>query len=383
MTSPDRRVAVVTARVAAMLLGLAGVGRVLADAAAPAITDERLEASYNASADFVRYPGLDFYLAQVVRRLQTANPQAASVPVRIHVLHAALPYSFVLDNGACYVSTGLLARLSDEDQLAALIAMPLAAVVHHDRQNLGEAGRQSALRSLLPNLLLITATAGLAAPVIEKADAKARADAQGRAQAGSDAVAMKWLAIAGYASKAAPEALRRLRELLAAEQRAGNTEFSDAALLTSRADALDGERAGAGEPPESAAPVDSTGNFHRISLYYALTLATEDITYHPVSVQPILDRVEATQGPSGASTFVRAEFMRHDSSDAASVPAIIQAYQYCVQHSDAPPAAYRELGILYRRTGEAMLARQNIELYLARAPNAADAPIMRSYLENP
>jgi beta-barrel assembly-enhancing protease len=383
VVSRHRRVAVVMARVATMLLGLAGAGRVLADATDPAIADQRLEASYNASADFVHYPALDFYLAQVVRRLQAANPEAAAVGVRIHALHAALPYSFALDNGACYVSTGLLARLSDEHQLAALIAMPLAALVRHDRQNLGEAGRQSALRSLIPNLLLITATAGLGAPVIAKAEAKARADAQRKAQAASDAVAMKWLAIAGYAPKAAPAALRQLRELLAAEQRVGNTEFSDAALLTSRADSLDGALADAGKPPESVAPVDATSNFHRISVYYALALATEDITYHPVSVQPILDRIEANQGPSGASTFVRAEFMRHDSADAASVPATIQAYQYCIEHSDAPAAAYRELAILYRRAGEAVLARQNIELYLARAPNAADAPIMRSYLENP
>jgi hypothetical protein len=252
------------------------------------------------------------------------------------VLHSALPYSFVLDNGACYVSTGLLARLEDEPQLAALIAMPLAAVVRHDRQNLGAAGQQSALRSFIPNLLLITATAGLGAPVIEKAHAKARADAQNRAQAASDAVAMNWLAAAGYDPHAASAALRRLRELLAAEQRFGNTEFSDAALLASRADSLEGALAGAGKSAESAAPADTGGNFHRISVYYALALATEDITFHSVGVQPILDRVEASQGPSGYSTFVRAEFMRHDSSDAASVPATIAAYQHCIEHSAHP-----------------------------------------------
>jgi beta-barrel assembly-enhancing protease len=383
VVSRDRRRAVATARMAIALLGLANAGPVSAAGADPAIADERLEASYNASADFIRYPALDFYLAQVVRRLQTANPETAPIAVRIHVLHSALPYSFVLDNGACYVSTGLLARLDDEPQLAALIAMPLAAVVRHDRQNLGAAGRQSALRSFIPNLLLITATAGLGAPVIEKAHAKARADAQNRAEAASDAVAMNWLAAAGYDPPAAPAALRRLRELLAAEQRFGNTEFSDAALLATRADSLEAALAGAGKSAESVAPVDTSGNFHRISVYYALALATEDITFHPVSVQPILDRVEASQGPSGYSTFVRAEFMRHDSSDAASVPATIAAYQHCIEHSDAPAAAYRELGILYRRAGEAALARQNIELYLARAPNAADAPIMRLYLENP
>src|SRR5450432_338144 len=87
-----------------------------ADPAPATIADERLEASYNASADFIKYPALDAYLLQVIRRLQGANADAAAFAVRIHAMHSSLPYSFILDNGACYISTGLLERLADEQQ---------------------------------------------------------------------------------------------------------------------------------------------------------------------------------------------------------------------------------------------------------------------------
>ena len=383
MERPVNRALGVPCRVIAISLGLTLASMVYAASTDTVVADERLEASYNASSDFIRYPTLDVYLLQVVHRLAGANPDASGVNVRIHALRSALPYSFMLDNGASYVSTGLLARLEDENQLAALIAMPLAAVARHDRQNLKTAGRQHVLRSFLPNLLLIAATAGLGTPALVKADAKAVADEQTRFQTASDAVALRWLAQAGYDPKAAPAALRQLRDLLAAEQRSGSSEFSDAAALTSRADSLDRALADGVAPTGSASPVDPTRNFHKVSVYYALRQAAQDIEDHSASVGPILDRIEANQGQSGSSTFLRAELTRRNSTDEAGIPVAIGAYQRCIAHSDAPAPAYRELAFLYRRAGDAEHAKQNFNAYLAHAPNAADAPIIRTYLENP
>jgi hypothetical protein len=354
-----------------------------AEPAPTAIADERLEASYNAGADFIKYPALDAYLLQVVRRLQGANADAAAFAVRIHALHYSLPYSFVLDNGACYVSTGLLERLEDEQQLAALIAIPLAAAVRLDRSTLSASARQRNMRNLIPNLLLITVTAGLGALPLAKAESKTNSDAQARAQAASDAVALGWLAKAGYDPKAAPAALRRLRELLAAEQRTGTSEFSDASMLTARADSLDGALSTVAPPAEGTLPVDSKGNFGKLSFYYAERQATEDLDAHPASVVPIIDRIEAGHGATGFTTFLRAEFTRRNITDPAGIPAAIQAYERCIEHADAPVAAYRELAFLYRQVGDAAHARQNFEAYLAHAPKAADAPIVRTYLETP
>jgi len=137
-----------------------------AAAADDSLSDERLEASYNTGPTFIHYPALDAYLAQVVRRLQGANPDAAALPLRLHAIENELPYSFVLNNGASYVSTGLLARLEDEKQLAAMIALSLAPVVRHDAQTNSAEGRKRVVRSYLPNLLIITATAGLGAIAI-------------------------------------------------------------------------------------------------------------------------------------------------------------------------------------------------------------------------
>jgi hypothetical protein len=349
----------------------------------PALSDERLEASYNSGADFVRDPALDRYLSLVVRRLQDTNPDIGPASIRIHALNSPLPYAFALGNGACYVSTGLIARLDNESQLAAVIAMPVAAIVRHDSDKLSAKDRQHILRSYLPNLLLITVTAGFGAIAVAKADRQAHADVVTQMQAASDAAALQWLANAGYDPSAGPAALRTLRDRLSAEQRSGPNELSDVAALPPRADALDHALSELSIPQTTPLPVDPAGSFSKLSVYFAQRQAAADVDGHAVSVVPILDRLEAGHGVTGVTAFLRAELIRRNSADPASVPVAIDAYERCVAHTDAPPAAFRELAFLYRRAGDAERARQNFTAYLAHSPNASDAPIIRSYLETP
>jgi beta-barrel assembly-enhancing protease len=379
-----RRHCAAAVSIALSVSGFAAVPQSYAAAAPdPAIHDERLEASYNASSEFVQYPVLDRYLAQVVRRLQDANPDAASIAVRIHALNYALPYAFVLGNGAAYVSTGLIARLDNESQLAAVIAMPLAALVRHDDDKLSADQRRRAQRSLVPNILLIAVTAGFAGPSLAKSNRLANESDQSRLQAASDTVALQWLANAGYEPSGAPAALRLLQDRLSAEQRSGTSDLSDPAQLPLRAEALDHALSEIDAPSTTKPPVDPTGNFGKLSLYYAQQQAAVDLDAHPASVAPILDRLDAEHGASGVSLYLRAELVRRNSEDPVTVPAAIDAYERCVAHSDAPPAAYRELAFLYRRAGDTERARKNFTAYLAHSPNASDAPIIRSYLENP
>ena len=353
-----------------------------AGTASPDIADERLEASYNAGEDFIRYPALDAYLKLVVQRLQDANPDAAALPIRIHALSSALPYAFLLDNGALYVSSGLIARLDSEQEFAAAIALPYAAVIRHDRQSLSTAARNHEMQNLLPNLLLITVTAGFGAPAMAKADARKHAGERAQAQGASDAVALGWLAAAGYDPKAAALALRHLRDRLLLEKRSGGGELSDPDRLSTRADALDAAAATIEAKP-AATPIDPAGTFRKMSTYYALRQVSADLDDHPASVVPALDRLEAAQGESGQSAVLRAELLRRNNTGDAALPDVIAAYERALTHADVPAYAYREVGRLYRRAGDDERARRNFTSYIAKAPTASDAPIIRTFLETP
>jgi hypothetical protein len=353
-------------------------------AGAPAgggLSDERLEAAYTSGGTFVHSTALDAYLAEVLRQLQSANPELASLSLRIHCLTDDLPYSFVLGNGAAYVTTGLLARLDDQAQLSATLALTLAPWIRHDRDSLDAEGHRRLVRNFLPNLLLLTATAGFGAPALAKADAKARANSETQAQSASDAVAVDWIARAGYAPDAAALALTGLRDALLSEQRAGQTEFSDPELLKARSERLS-RKSSEPAPIPTISTNDSAAQFARFSNHYALAQAAADLAKHPVSVLPILERTEKRQGETGYSAYLRAELTRRNIEGPPGVAAAIAAYEKCVTHTDAPAAAYRELGLLYRRSGELERARATLLKYLDRAPTADDAPIIRTYLDD-
>ena len=369
-----------------------------AHSATPASTlaDDRVEASYNAGDQFVHDAELDQLLARVGKQVQAANADAMCVPLRIHALDLPLPYAFVLKNGAFYVSTGLVARLESEPEFAALVALPLAALCRGDADKLHSDQRQRVLKNLVPNLLLITLTAGLGTPSIIKSDAHHAAEESERLRAASDAVALHWLAAAGYAPASAPLAMTHLLDGLAAEDRSGAPEFSDPAELTARRAALermlaanDSDSTGAppttGPPPTTGAtpPAATKDPYRLIARRYALQLARADIDAHPSGLRPWLDHIDALDGPSGYTAYLRAEFARRNSGSGPGMSAAIASYEKCVSFSDAPAAAYRELGFLYRQAGDPPRARASLSKYLQRAPTAVDAPIIRTYLEAP
>jgi len=276
-----------------------------AQGATPASTlaDDRVEASYNAGDQFVHDAELDQLLARVGKQVQAANSDAMCVPLRIHALDLPLPYAFVLKNGAFYVSTGLIARLESEPEFAALVALPLAALCRGDADQLQSDQRQRVLKNLVPNLLLITLTAGFGAPSIIKSDAHHAAEENERLRAASDAVALHWLTAAGYAPASAPLAMTHLLDGLAAEDRSGAPEFSDPAELTARRAALERMLAQTdsdptGAPPTTGATPPITGAtpppaatkdpYRLIALRYALRLARADVDSHPTGLRPWL-----------------------------------------------------------------------------------------------
>jgi len=364
------------------LLGATTIGA--APVLKPTLADDRVEASYNSGNQFVHDAEFDELLSRVAKRIQDANPDARCLALRLHALDEPLPYSFGLKNGAFYVSTGLIARIDSEAELAALIALPLAALCRGDADQLRSDQRQRILKNLVPDLLLVTLTIGITAPSLRKHDEQQDANDRDQLRDASDTLALQWLAAAGYDPAAAPLALTQLLDSLAAEDRSGAPEFANAADLDTRRESLTrllATSAPAPTPPTATTPAVAADALRKLSWRYAMNLARIDVGSHPTGLLPLLDRIDARDGPSGYSAYLRAEFARHDSGTDAGVAAAIAAYEKCVTFSDAPPAAYRELGFLYRRAGDQRRARDVFVKYLQKAPNAVDGPIIRTYLE--
>jgi len=98
--------------------------------------------------------------------------------------------------------------------------------------------------------------------------------------------------------------------------------------------------------------------------------------------EKILDAVIAT-GDSGRAEFLKGEIARRrvPQSD-ATVERALAAYALAITLPDPPTATYREVGLLRRLRGESADATLAFQNYLERAPLAADAPLIRRYLED-
>jgi Zn-dependent protease with chaperone function len=98
----------------------------LAHAAVPqGIDAEREEARL--TREYPRLFVADAYLTSILGRIVTAAPDSMVSGVRIRALRDNAPYVFCLGNGAIYVSTGLLARLENDSQVAGIIAPEVAS----------------------------------------------------------------------------------------------------------------------------------------------------------------------------------------------------------------------------------------------------------------
>lgn len=75
---------------------------------------------------------LDAYVQGIAERLMGVAGAPEQVQIRVRITSDARPDAFVLVNGALYVSTGLLARLENEAQLAALLGHELVHYLRRD-----------------------------------------------------------------------------------------------------------------------------------------------------------------------------------------------------------------------------------------------------------
>lgn len=338
----------------------------------------REETRLNAGTNVIKDAELENYLTGVVQRLVTAD-DAGTTQFRVRVLNSVAPYVFCLDNGAIYVSTGLLARLQNEAQLSSLIATELTPVVRGDSAQSEEVARKRAKNSAIPNILLVAVTAGLAAFPLTDADNKAREKLSDQLRLDSDKLAVSWLQKAGVDLAEMPRAYQRLLDTLQAEGRFGIGTLSSKSGLEGRLEEI-----------KQAMPADLTATaatapdvFQPIARRFALALVRTDLgnAGSASSLIPVLDRFEQEFGAGGESSYIRAQFSRLNMKSPEQMPDVILNYKNCTAHADAPAEAFRELGFLYRKQGDAPNAKQSFATYLERAPTAVDAPIIRSYME--
>lgn len=364
----------------AILVSLSWLAGAASAAPATGVEADREEAKFDKS--FPRVPVADAYLKTIVDRLLAAAQRPSSIEIRVRAVRADWPFVFALDNGATYVSTGLIARVANDSQLAALLAPEIAGTIAPNTELEGALEAKNR-RQVGAKLLAVIATAGIAAFPITSAENKAYDAHREAVTLDNDKTALRWARDAGFDVQQAPLAAQRLRELLVQEQLSGTNRLANAASLDIRAAQL--TRAVNELPVDlnTKAPApDPAEPLHSLAHKLSIDLVRFDFERNQrEGIAPLLDRIERDYGASADSACLRARYLRELPASSQVGKDVIAAHEACVAAPGAPPDSVKELAFLQRDNGDAAGAVRTFEKYLSLAPQAVDAPIIRGYIE--
>lgn len=355
----------------------------------------KLDAHFDASPLPYRDEAVEQTLEKTTQRL-LPHLGAADVAVRVRVLRDPYLNAFALPNGSVYVHTGLLAQMENEDQLATVLGHELSHFVqrHALKQKRSAENRRAVADAVIT--VLAVAAAGLAGDAsaarlfLDLGDAIAQPVVQAQISGYSrdlereaDAQGFHGMVAAGYDARESPKIFHKLR---AEREEAGVVEpyfFGSHPRLEERIDSYNralGERglatAGAVEPgrasPEFAAVIAD------------LLLVNADLDADLGRYQRAIAAAERhlAHDPQSARGWVALGDLHRRAGDGEPQQrAALDAYENAARVDPDFAPAHRERALLYRTQGRLAEARTALELYMALAPDAVDAPILAAYLE--
>ncbi len=343
---------------------------------------DRVEETIRTSPQRLIAPALDAYIHGIVERL-VGRP---APELRIYVMHDASLNAAMLPSGMMIVNTGLLARVRNEAQLAAVLGHEAghyfrkhALDLYHDSR------RKAAFTSAAASALLkYDADASHEAwmqlnQAILMSNYRFSRDLESEA----DAYGLTLMARAGYPPRAASEMWGQFTDERRASATMRGKRFTDGtssamsthpptqARMVNLADTAD-YLAGKHEP----APGKSADEWaDMIGPYRAMLLQEQIYLNDPGASLYLLDHL-ARGGWTGLLQFDKGEVYRLRNAEGDDLKAAA-AYAAATALADAPPEAWRAHGYSLLQAGRKSAAIDALERYLAMKPDAPDAAMIR------
>ncbi|MEJ8838914.1 M48 family metalloprotease [Ramlibacter sp. AN1133] len=328
---------------------------------------DREETRLRRSPLVVRDPVLTAYLRDVVCRLGGEHCE----DVRVYVVRTAQFNASMAPNGSMQVWSGLLLRVDNEAQLAAVLGHELGHYLErHTAERLRDLKNKAAAVTALALFGLPGALAALG--VAASAMGFSR-DQETRA----DEVGMRLLRNAGYDGR---QAAQIWDDLLAELKVRGGEDVGTRSVMFAshppagdRRDALL-KIAGDGGGKLGAEELD------RVMAPHRLDWLQEELRRGQFEESLELFNRKLKLRPADPEfLYARGEALRQRGQDEDVAPALADLQQGAGL-AKAPPELFRSLGLLQRRRQDAAAANAAFEKYLTLAPEAGDAGLIKSYL---
>jgi hypothetical protein len=338
---------------------------------------DREERRLRRSAFLVRDPALNRYVGEVLCKLAGDHcPDVRTYLVRIPWFNA-----FMAPNGMMQVWSGLLLRMANEAQLAAVLGHEIGHYLErHSLERLRDAKSRSAFAQFL-GIALSAAGAGGAAPLAELALLAGGLAYSRDQERDADRIGLELMAGAGYAPMEASRVWSQLLE----EQKAGEKEetWSGTFLFASHPPGEERQKTLA----ELAQAKQSSGGTAGEARYQAALrvhrkdfLRDELRRRKPAESLVLLERMLREAPEDGELAYFRGEALRLRAGE-GDLERAAAVYREAADKPGAPPELHRSLGLVERSLSHGEASQAAFQRYLELKPDAEDAAMIRSYLE--
>jgi predicted Zn-dependent protease len=345
----------------------------------------RVEEEIAGSNLLVKDPALARYLGGIAERV--GGPAARDL--RVYVAHIPEFNAFMAPTGFMVVFTGLLLRMRDEAQLAGVIAHEAG---HFLRRHQIRQWRSIKKKTAFLSVLAMGAGVGGAAAGVYTGDLVRLAHMgtiltilsySRELEAEADALGLKQIAEAAYDPLAMPETWQQLIEEMkaSAEMRKKRYRRRHSLLATHPAPEtrMADLRASAREVTTARTTDRGRDRYLKALAGHRKTFLDDQVKLNDPGASLYIVRNLSKDGWNGLLRFAEGEVwrLRGQRGDSALAG---QSYAAAIGYPDAPPEAWRQHGYQLLRDGRRDEGRAALNRYLALAPNAPDAPMVRAEL---
>jgi predicted Zn-dependent protease len=332
---------------------------------------DREETRLRRSPFTIRDPALKEYVQSIACRLAGDH----CPDIRVHVVNTPLFNANMAPNGMMQVWSGLMLRMENEAQLAAILGHEIG---HYLERHSLERLRDVRSRSAFGQFLGLFGVVGAVGQLVVFAGMFSYSREQ---ESDADRIGLTLMQKAGYD---ASEAARVWDNLLLEIKARREAEPETSMPLFATHPAPEDRRKALVELAEQHPGGESFEDRWQkaIAPFRHEWMQEETKRGRHAESLALLNRMIARFPAEAEYVYARGEVYRLRAGE-GDLDAALADYARAAHIGREPPETHRGLGMIYRARKQSAEARASFERYLAGAPNAADAAFIRSYIGEP